>query len=92
MATQVIKNNGEKVPFDAKRIIRAITRAAKDANLAPEEINRVVNEVSNKVIQFVEAKDKVLSSEIRDKTLSELDLIAPAVLVEWRRFMNNRRR
>jgi transcriptional regulator NrdR family protein len=90
MVTQVIKSTGEKVPFSAKKIIGAITRAAKDAKLSPEEINKIVTEVSNKAIQFAEAKEKVLSSEIRDVVLGELDVIAPAVSAEWRRFMNKR--
>ena len=87
MAKQVIKSTGEKVPFSAKKIIGAITRAAKDAKLPPEEINQVVNEVSDKAILFAEAKDKVTSMEIRDVILSELDVIAPKVSAEWRRFM-----
>lgn len=87
MAKQVIKSTGEKVAFSAKKIIGAITRAAKDAKLSPEEINKVVNEVSNKAIQFAESKDKVTSSEIREVILNELDVVAPAVSAEWRRFM-----
>lgn len=92
MTKQVIKNDGSKMSFDAKKIIRAITRAAQDANLAPAEINKLVNEVSATVIQFAESKDKITSAEIRDKTLSELDSISPNVSAEWRRFMNDKRK
>ncbi|MBK5215513.1 MAG: hypothetical protein JJE53_01750 [Candidatus Pacebacteria bacterium] len=85
---QVIKSNGSKAPFDVKKIVRSITRAAQDAKLAPEEINKVVNEVSNKVIDFIEEKDKIPSSEIRDLILSELDHVSPSVSFEWRKFMD----
>jgi len=88
MAKQVIKSDGSKESFSAKKIIGAITRAAKDAKLSPEEINSIVNEVSNKVIQYAESKDKILSSELRDLILSELDLNAPLVSAEWRKFMD----
>ncbi len=84
---QVIKSNGTKMPFDAKKIIRSITRAAQDAKLSPEEINKIVNDVSKITIDFVEEKDKILSSEIRNIILTELDRLSPEVAVEWRRFM-----
>ncbi len=89
MAKQVIKKDGSKVPFDAKKIIKGITRAAQDAKLAPAEINKLVNEVSATAIQFADSKDKVMSSEIRDVILSELDNKAPNVAFEWRKFMNS---
>ena len=92
MAITVIKSNGQKVPFNAKKIIGSITRAAKDAKLSPEEINHIVDEVSNQVIQFVEAKDKILSSEIRDEILAALDRLAPAVSAAWRQFMTGRKK
>ena len=90
MAKHVIKGDGSKVPFDAKKIIKSITRAASDAKLSPEEMNKVVNQVSTNVIQFAESQDKIKSSEIRDEILIELDQVAPAVSAEWRKFMNSR--
>lgn len=92
MAKQVIKSDGSKMPFDIKKVTRAITRSAQDAKLTPVEINKLVNEVSGTVLQFAESKDKVMSSELRDKTLSELDRLAPNVSLEWRRFMNAKRK
>jgi len=90
MAKHVIKSDGSKVPFDAKKIIKAITRAASDAKLSPEEMNKVVNQVSANVIQFAESQDKIKSSQIREEILTELDQVAPAVSAEWRKFMNSR--
>ena len=76
MAKQVIKSTGKKMPFDAKKIIRAITRSAQDAKLTAEEINKVVNQVSSVVFEFADTfEDKIKSSEIRDKILSELDRV-----------------
>lgn len=92
MAKIVIKSTGEKIPFDAKKIIRSITRAANDAKLSPEEINKLVNEVSTTAIQLADSKDKIKSSEIRDIILSELDKKAQNVSAEWRKFMNSRKK
>ncbi|MFA5651913.1 MAG: ATP cone domain-containing protein [Candidatus Paceibacterota bacterium] len=90
MSKLVIKSDGTKTPFDLKKVVRAITRAANDAKLAPAEINKIVAEVSDTVLQFSESKDKIMSSEIRDLILTELDNMAPKVSAEWRRFMNSR--
>jgi transcriptional regulator NrdR family protein len=92
MAKLVIKSTGEKIPFDAKKITRSITRAANDAKLTPEEINKIVGEVSNNALVFAESKDKIATKEIRDIILSDLDDIAPRVAEEWRKFMNTRRK
>jgi transcriptional regulator NrdR family protein len=90
MTKQVIKSDGSKEPYDAKKITGSITRAAQDAKLAPAEINMIVSEISDTVMQFMESKDEVMSSEIRDLVLMELDRINPIVSAEWRRFMNSR--
>jgi transcriptional regulator NrdR family protein len=91
MAKQVIKNDGSKVAFDAKKINRAITKAAQDAKFPPAGINKLINEISDSVLQYVDSKDKITSSEIKDKALSELDRLAPKVSFEWRRFMDAKR-
>ena len=90
MTKQIIKSDGSKVPFDSKKIMRSITRAAQDAKLPPEEINKLVGEISNNVMVFTETKDKIKTSEIRDIILSELDRMGPIVAIEWRRYMNSR--
>jgi transcriptional regulator NrdR family protein len=87
MATQVVKSNGDIENFNAIKIIGAISRAAKDALLAPEEINSLVGVVSDKVILAVEEKDKISSDEIRDMVLTELDVLNPRVAAEWRLFI-----
>jgi len=92
MLTQVIKSNGEVISFNAKKIIGAITRAAKDAKLSPEEINKVVKEVADRVIVYAETKEEIESNEIREMILSELDVLAPKVSFEWRKFMNTHKK
>ena len=92
MAKQVIKSSGEKVAFDSKKITKSITKAAQDAKLPPEEINRIVGEISNNVMVFAETRDKIKSSELKDMILSELDRMAPIVAIEWRKFMNSQRK
>lgn len=92
MAKQVIKSDGSKIPFDSKKIARGITRSAQDAKLTPDKINVLVNYISDVVMNFVESKDKVKSSEIRDLILAELDKLEPSVSAEWRKFDKNRKK
>ena len=87
MIEKVIKKDGSEVSFDVNKIKGSITRAAQDAKLEQVEIDKIVGDVSNTIMVFAESKNKLMSSEIKDKILSELDLIAPRVSAEWRKFM-----
>ncbi|MFA6552704.1 MAG: ATP cone domain-containing protein [Candidatus Paceibacterota bacterium] len=91
MAKQVIKSNGSKIPFDGKKISKAVSAAAGEANLPPQEINRVVEQVSALVIEFANTKDKLTTMEIREKTLMELDRLKPEVSVAWRKYDESRK-
>ncbi len=88
MITQIIKKDGSKIPFSKSKIDRAISRAANDAKLSTEETNKLVTQVGDAAMRFLESKDKATTSELRDKILSELDRVAPKVSAEWRKFMN----
>ena len=86
MAKQVIKSDGKKVSFDAKKIAKSISAAAVDDNLPPAEISRVTDQVSGIVMDFCMTKDKLYTREIKEKTLMELDRLAPKVAGAWRRY------
>ena len=92
MAKQVIKSDGSKVPFDAKKITKGITKAFQDAKIIPEDTNKLVGEISNDVMVFTETKDKIKTSEIREMILSELDRLAPIVAIEWRKYMKAKKK
>ena len=86
MAKQIIKSDGKKMPILKAKIDRSISRAASDAHLGTEEINTLVNQISGDVMGFIETKDKITTREVKEKILSELDVVAPAVSAEWRKF------
>jgi transcriptional regulator NrdR family protein len=86
MAKQVIKRDGTKESFDGEKIRRAIEGASKDAGLAPERIDEVVNQVSAAVLQFAESKEEVATAELLGKILGELDKIEPAVAEAWKKY------
>lgn len=85
MAKFVIKKDGEKEPFDAKKIEASIKAAASDANLPEERANEVIKQVSSVAIQLAEGKEEIATGEIKEKILSELDALEPSVSEAWRR-------
>lgn len=86
MAKEVIKKDGTKEPFDVNKIKKALEGSTKNVGLEAERAKAVIEEVSNAVIALAESKEEIATSEIRDKILSELDRIEPAVSAGWRKY------
>ena len=86
MAQHVIKRDGTKELFDAKKIRRAIELAANEAGLEPEQVTEIVDQVSETVLEFAAQKEEISTSELREKTLAELDKLEPSVAEFWRRY------
>jgi len=86
MAKDVIKKDGTKVLFDAEKIKKAITAAATATDLSEERKNEVAEQVSAAVIQKLESKDEVATSEIKINVLAELDRVEPSVSAAWREY------
>jgi len=86
MAKEVIKKDGAKEPFDAEKIKNSILGAAQRTELSEERKNEVVEKVAATVIQMAEEKDEIATSEIKEKILSELDIVEPAVSEAWRKY------
>lgn len=86
MAKEVIKKDGTKEPFDAEKIKNSILGAAQRTDLSEERKNEVVEKVAATVIQMAEEKEEIATSEIKDKILSELDSVEPAVSEAWKKY------
>lgn len=86
MATQVIKKDGSKQPFDAEKIKRAIEGAAREAGLPDDKISQVVTEVSGIVLGKASTQEEITTSEIKSITLNELDRVEPSVSAAWRTY------
>ena len=85
MAKFVIKKDGEKEPFDAKKIKASIRAAALETDLSEERVNEVVEQVSSAAIQLAEEEKEIATAEIKEKILSELDALEPSVSEAWRK-------
>ena len=95
MATQVIKNDGSKQPFDAEKIKKAVEGAAREAGLPDEKISQIVREVSDAVIAQTGVRDdnsekEITSSEIQTIILNELDRVEPSISAAWRAYESSK--
>ena len=86
MATQVIKKDGSKQPFDAEKIRKAIEGAAKEAGLEDDRASQVATEVSGTVIEKTDAQEEIATSEIKSMIVSELNRVEPSVSTAWRTY------
>ena len=86
MSNFVIKRDGTREPFDAEKIRRAITGAAQRTNLSEERKDEVVEQVLSAALQLAREKEEIKTSEIKEKILSELEVIEPSASVAWRKY------
>ncbi len=84
MAQEVTKRDGSKEPFDEGKISRSIKAAAEKADLAPDRVAEIMEEVSGSTLAFAGGKDEVSTPELREYILGELDRVEPAVSAAWR--------
>lgn len=86
MASEVIKKDDTREPFDPEKIKRAIAMAAERVGLPEERKQEVAEQVSASVIALAASKEEIATSEIREKILSELDIVEPAVSESWKKY------
>jgi len=86
MAKEVIKKDGTKETFDAEKIKDAIAGAVQGTDISEERTSEVIEQVVAAVIHMAEEKEEIATSEIREKILSELDGVEPAVAEAWRKY------
>jgi len=87
MVKQITKSDGSKVAFEESRIVRSISKAARDAKMSIDEVGKLATKVTHSVVKSLGKMSKVSTGEIREAVLSELDKVAPAVSSEWRKFV-----
>jgi len=92
MAKFVIKKDRTREPFDAEKIKASIAAAASGTDLSGERKNEVVERVSGAAIQLAEEKEEIATTEIREKILSELDVLEPSISENWRKYEQEKRR
>lgn len=86
MISQVVKKDGGKEPFDVEKIKKAIESAAREAEIAPERVQEVVDIVTRSVMKTLEGREDVPTSEIRERILTALGSVEPPVSTAWNRY------
>ena len=51
-----------------------------------DRINNLVDLISGVILRDLEGKKEIATAELKEKILSELDIVDPAVAEAWRRY------
>lgn len=86
MVTFVIKKNGEKVPFDERKVQDSILAAAREAGFDDQKASAVALEVSKMVLDSLVKQDSISTRELKGKIIFQLDAIYPEVSASWRQY------
>tara|TARA_Y100000310_G_C20366470_1_gene661437 strand:- start:271 stop:552 length:282 start_codon:yes stop_codon:yes gene_type:complete len=86
MATNVVKRDGSKQPFDQEKLKRSIEAACQDAGLSPERTAQVTSQVLPIVLTTADSKEEITSSELKEAILAELDKVEASAAGAWRNY------
>jgi transcriptional regulator NrdR family protein len=86
MVNFVIKKDGTRAPFEIQKIKEAIANAAKATGLSEERKAVLAEQVTATVLQGLEGREEVATSEIKKSILEELDIVEPSVSSAWRKY------
>lgn len=89
--TKVIKKNGKIEAFNAAKIRKSITSAARESEIPAKRTREVVRDVSKVAISMSRKKKEIRSRDLRARILKKLDAIEPAVSRAWRKYDQTRR-
>lgn len=79
----VIKRNGEKETFDARKLTSSINRAATDAGIRVERVKPAIVGVAQRAIEMAGHKRYIESSVLRSNILDELERYELRVANAW---------
>ena len=86
MATNVIKRDESKQPFDEEKLKRSIKLAVQDAALSSDRTDEVVNQVLPVALAAANSKEEIATSELKETILAEMDKVEPSAAEAWRKY------
>ncbi|MCH7828562.1 hypothetical protein IH982_01670 [Patescibacteria group bacterium] len=90
MATNVVKRDGSKQPFDEGKIRRSIKLAVQDAALSSDRTDEVVNQVLPIALAAANSKEEIATSELREVILAELEKTEASAAEAWRKYAQSK--
>ena len=88
MTKFVVKRDGTKEPFDVEKLRGSIRVNAQETVLSEAEnrISDLVDRISSVILRDLEGKKEITTVALKEKILSELDIVDPAIAEAWRRY------
>ncbi len=90
MVQQVIKKDGRKEPFEARKIINSVKSAADEIPLTEQRKDQLAREMASSVVRTFEKKQEAETKEIREHILNKLRFAEPPVFDAWKRRQNSK--
>lgn len=71
----IVKRAGHKEPFDARKVYGSVFFACRNVHLDEPEAEKIAEQVSKRIEQWVKPKKSVSSQDISQQVAKELDKI-----------------
>jgi len=84
MIEVVIKKDSREEPFNEEKIKNAVKAAALEAGLDEEKQIELSEAVVKNIEESFSSQNTIKSIELREKVLSQLDLLSPETAQSWR--------
>ncbi len=84
--TDVIKKDENKKGFDPEKIKGSISKAVTDSGAKVEDKKEMIEKISNEVVEAMNDKDEIKSSEIREMIIQKLTEADATVADAWKKF------
>lgn len=79
----VIKKDGRHQSFDISKVERGIRTCTDKLDLSPEEIEKILRNIEDRVYEIAGAKNMITSKEVGEETLRQLYPVSPVAYVRF---------
>lgn len=86
MVKKVLKRSGLEEEFQIEKLKSSLEKAAKSAGYPEDKIFRVIEEISEYVMENIQSLERADTQSIRVLILNRLSEIYPEVAVIWRKY------
>lgn len=86
MPKQVQKRNGNIEEFQIEKLKKSLENAAREAGYSEDQIFKVVEEISEYILEHVKDLESVDTQSMRTLILNRLDEVYPEVSSAWRNY------
>ncbi|MGZ7210105.1 MAG: ATP cone domain-containing protein [Methanobacterium sp.] len=84
--TDVIKRNGKKEPFNARKVRKSVENAISDAGFTMTQKMDAIEHATGDVENMAQSRNEIKTQEIRNEVVNDLEGDAPEAAQSWRNY------